>query len=287
MTTAYNLRNQLYFSGEAGRQVIKDPGVNGTIIVTPFDHSVVRLDTAGDRTLETATQVPLGTTVLVCSTIDGNAITNSFPNVGIDDGGFVLFTVTLNGSGVNRWVPISSSNIASGAAPGVGDMDIPIGNNWRAPTALHTNLAAADSAGILGLETGTLATAGSTLNVTVATPAGDTFSARCNTIQLPSNYSAGTDLTLNVTVNETVAATTATVDAVCCGSDDGATDIVATAAQSIVGAAPATKSFTLTGTGLEAGDTLDLRLDITLTDVAATPEYDITDVTIGYTTTGY
>jgi hypothetical protein len=167
---------------------------------------------------------------------------------------------------------------------GSKSVDIPISNNWRIWNAIETNLAATDGTDDLGLVTGTFGAASPSLNVTVATPTTAPFYAREPGFVVPSNYAAGTNLTLKITVVETVAATTATVDAVVLRRDDPAgPDINGTAAQSVVGGAAGEKSFTLNGTSVVPGEVLDIRINLTLNDASATPNYSITKISVDYT----
>lgn len=90
---------------------------------------------------------------------------------------------------------------------------------------------------------------------------------------LPDNYVSGATLTLRVRAGmvTTVSDTTATLDAECyVYDDDGAvgSDVCTTSAQSINSLTKANYSFTITPTGLTAGDTLDIRLTIAITDGA-------------------
>lgn len=284
MTTAYNIRKKLGLSADAKVGHLKDPGASGTIYLDGNDLALVKLATAGTQSLQAAADVGLGTRLIVLAQA---AVTVN--SVALDDGDYAEFVVTLNSSGARQWVQGPSTDIIANVASlislltGTKTVDIAIGNNWRVWDAIITNLAGADGADDLGLETGTFLTGSPTLNVTVATPSNAPFYARDPGFVVPVNYDAGTNLTLDVTVNETVAAATATVDAFVVRRNAPSVDICATAAQSIVGAANTVYSFTLTGTNVVPGEVLDIRLAITLNDGAATPEYDITKVNVDYT----
>lgn len=283
MTTAFNIRRKLGLSRDLP-DLLKDPGASGTIQLDGQDFAVVKLATAGTQTLQAAAQVGLGTEVLVLAqaavTVNG---------VALDDGDYAVFVVTLDSSGARQWVQGPSTDIIANVASlislftGSKTVDVSIGNNWRVWNALETNLANADGADDLGLVTGTYLTSSPTFNVTVATPSNAPFYAREPGFVVPVNYKAATNLTLNVTVTETVAAATATVDASVVRRGAPSVDIVATAAQSVVGAAGTVYSFTLTGTNVVPGEVLDIRLAITLGDGAATPNYSINKVSVSYT----
>lgn len=263
-----------------------DPGASGTIPLQLKSHAICEVvtATAESRALPAAGGHPVGTILVVMFKTDGGnlTITGADQSVVLTDAGDVVAFMVVDNNGTKAWRNIFDSR-AQSALFGTKTANIEISNNWRVWDAIETNLAAADGTDDLGLETGTFGTTAPRLNVTVATPSDDPFYARAMWI-VPQEYKAGTNLTLDITVDETVAATTATVDAVVVNnSNSESTDICATAAQSVVGAAPTTYSFTLTGTNVEPGDVLDIRVALTLTDVAATPEYDITAVNLDYT----
>lgn len=92
-------------------------------------------------------------------------------------------------------------------------------------------------------------------------------------VQVPYEFDAGETLQLvvNGEMNTTVSDGTATVDLEVYKSDlDGTvgSDLCATAAQSINSLTAADKTFTVTATGLNPGDLLDVRVTIAITDSA-------------------
>ena len=96
--------------------------------------------------------------------------------------------------------------------------------------------------------------------------------ARCQ-VALPAEYDAAETVTLRISAGmvTTVADDSATVDVQCYKADrEGAvgSDICNTAAQSINSETFANKDFTITPTGLTAGDVLDIRIAVTVTDAA-------------------
>jgi hypothetical protein len=142
--------------------------------------------------------------------------------------------------------------------------------------ALATPLPGTPAADDLGLVGGTFGTntpkvsSGDLKNTTTTRYAR--FQAR-----LPAEYDAGETVTLrlNAGMETTVASASATLDVECYKSDRAAglgADICATAAQSINSLVLADKDFTITPTGLTAGDVLDFRLTITVTDSATATE---------------
>jgi len=102
---------------------------------------------------------------------------------------------------------------------------------------------------------------------------GTTSDEKCGfEYTLPDNYRAGSTITVRVKAGllTTVSDGTATIDVECWKDDGdgtvGASDICATAAQSINSLTMANKSFTITPTGLVAGDKLILRLSFAASD---------------------
>lgn len=135
--------------------------------------------------------------------------------------------------------------------------------------AYATNLpvaAAADDLGFTG--GGTFGSAPSAIR-TIDFKAASTTAYFRWIIQLPSDYIPGGTLTLrlNAGMNTTVSDGTCTVDA-SAYLDNGGSDLVTTAAQSINSLTAANKDFTITPTGLVPGSTLDVRVVVAGTDAA-------------------
>lgn len=144
--------------------------------------------------------------------------------------------------------------------------------DFRVWDALATNLPATGANDDLGLYGGTFGSASPKLSTGDVKAAGCTRYARCQ-FQLPAEYDAGQSVTLrcHAGMTTTVADTSASLDVECYKSDTEAgvgSDICATAAQSINSLTDADKDFTITPTGLTAGDVLDIRLTITVVDAA-------------------
>jgi len=138
--------------------------------------------------------------------------------------------------------------------------------------ALATNLPATGAADDLGLYGGTFASATPKISTGDVHTGGCTRYARFQ-FQLPVEYDAGASVTLRLHsgMTTTVADTSASVDVECYKSDREAgigSDLCATAAQSINSLTDADKDFTITPTGLTAGDVLDIRLTIAVVDAA-------------------
>jgi len=91
--------------------------------------------------------------------------------------------------------------------------------------------------------------------------------------RLGAEYVSGGDIKLRIRAGmiTTISDDTATVDVECyCDDEDGGVgaDLCATAAQSINSLTKADRDFVITATGLAAGDVLDFRVTIAITDAA-------------------
>jgi hypothetical protein len=281
--TPYQLRQFAYRALEVNRADVADPGASGTIRVGITDRAICNVITAAaeSRALESAANVAPGTLLTVVLYTDGGDLTLT----GSDDGTITMTTVgdyaiftVVNENGTHAWRTVVDGSEEADETTTLTE-DVPLDNEWRVWDAIITNLAGADGTDDLGLVTGTYLTSNPTFNVTVATPTTAPFYARRSYV-LPADYVAGSNLTVRINATETVAATTADLDLNAVDQDSPSTDICATAAQSIIGAAAADFDFVITGTNLVAGDTLDLRVSITLNDAAATPNYSINSIKI-------
>ena len=139
--------------------------------------------------------------------------------------------------------------------------------------AIQTNLPgtpAADDLGLIGTTFGSTAP-----KVT----AGDCKALGATTryarfmVELPECYEAGETVTLSLSagMETTVASVSCTLDVECYEIDKIGgigSDLCATAAQSINSITFASKLFTITSSGLTAGDVLDIRLTIAVNDAA-------------------
>lgn len=140
--------------------------------------------------------------------------------------------------------------------------------------AVQTNLPGTAANDDLGFDGGTWAT-DSPCMTTGDVKAVSTEAHRYARFQfaLPPEYEAGETVTLrcHAGMKTTVADQSCTLDAVVYKSNDEAgigADICATAAQSINSLSDADIDFTITPTGLTAGDVLDVRLDVAYHDDA-------------------
>lgn len=145
---------------------------------------------------------------------------------------------------------------------------------WRVHDALHTLLPgtpAGDDLGLVGdfgvdaprLSAGDLKAAGATTR----------YARSC--VALPPEYIDGDSVAIRVSAGmaDNVADNTATVDLEAHkldGEGGVGADICATAAQSINSTTFSDYDFTITPTGLSAGDELDLRLAVAVNDAAST-----------------
>lgn len=145
-------------------------------------------------------------------------------------------------------------------------------SRFRVWDAATTNLPATSSADDLGLYSGTFGSAAPVIGTGDVKNTSVTRYARVDVV-LPAEYEDGETVTIRVHggMQTTVASASATVDIECYKSDkeQGAgSDLCTTAAQSINSTTFADKDFTITPTGLVAGDTLDIRLTIAVVDSA-------------------
>jgi hypothetical protein len=141
----------------------------------------------------------------------------------------------------------------------------------RVHDAMQTNLPGTSSADDMGLITGTPGTDVPTLQ---GVDFGGTSTDEKGAFEfvLPAEYVAAETITVRVraAMLTSVSDGTALVDVECWkAGDDGAagSDICATAAQSINSLTPANKDFTITPTGLAAGDRLLIRVAFSGSDV--------------------
>lgn len=279
--SAYNVLNELGRARDASASFVLDPGASGVIRPLVTDVGVCELVSTGaqSRSLETAAVHGVGTRLIVILKTDGGDVTVTGSDDGSvvlnDAGDYAIFIVT-NVNGTHAWRTLNNGVTELDEITSF-TVDQPIGNDFRQWDALITNLTGTSNTDDLGLVTGTFGTSNPTLNHTETNPAASSRFARKHFV-LPKSYVAGQNVTLVLNVTETVAATTATVDAQVYDQDAPTLDICATAAQSVLAAAATDFSFTITGTNLVPGDTLDFRVNFTLTAAAASPNYSINSV---------
>lgn len=139
--------------------------------------------------------------------------------------------------------------------------------------AMQTNLpgtAATDDLAIIG---GTFGTAPPTISAGDLKAAGATTRYARFQMQLPECYDSGETVTLSIYAGmvTTVADTSCTVDVQCYKLDKITgigSDLCATSATTINSLVLGAKNFTITPSGLVAGDVFDVRIAITCTDAA-------------------
>lgn len=144
---------------------------------------------------------------------------------------------------------------------------------FRVHDALHTNLPGTAADDDLALATGTLGTDAPKLSAGDLKAAGATTRYGRVQVPLPPEYQDGETVTLRVSagMETTVADTSATVDVECYEVDrEGGvgSDLCTTSAQDINSLTFANADFTITPTGLSAGDLLDIRLAVAVNDAA-------------------
>jgi hypothetical protein len=139
--------------------------------------------------------------------------------------------------------------------------------------AFQTNLPGTAATDDLALVGGTFATAPPTVSGGDMKALGATTRYARFQMQLPECYDAGQTITLSMSAGmvTTVADTSCTLDVQCYKLDKVTgigSDLCATAATSINSLTFADIPFTITPTGLIAGDVFDVRIAITCTDAA-------------------
>lgn len=179
-------------------------------------------------------------------------------------------TLLLNAAGL-RVIDSSGQQKQSGVSTAVEPLAI-LPTDWRVHDAFASNLPATAASDDLGAVNGTDGTHFMSLRTIDFKAATTTAYARCFFV-LPGNYVAGSAITIRVRAGmlTTVSDTSATVDLEVFSNDGDATgsaDLCATSAQSINSLTFSNKDFTVTPTGLVAGQALNIRLVMTGTDGA-------------------
>lgn len=185
-------------------------------------------------------------------------------------------TIDLKGTvDTNQVLTLSATSsdldIASGTSIG---FDL-TGTPTAARGCVTALLAPAASADDLRIVNGTFGTAATTVQTSDSKNTSVTQRARFR-LALPPEYVTGETVKIRVFagMDTTVASSSATVDIECYEFDgEGAlgglpTDLCETNAQSINSTTNASKDFTITSSGLAAGDMLDCRVTIAITDSA-------------------
>ena len=148
----------------------------------------------------------------------------------------------------------------------------------RVHDAMQTLLPAAGVNDDLGLVGGTFGSGTPSAQTSDLKAAGATTQYARFQCPLPAEYADGETVVLRLHAGmlTTVADGSATIDIEAYLSDDEAgvsgADLCATAAQSINSLSVADKDFTITSGALSAGDTLDVRIAVTITDTATGTE---------------
>lgn len=180
--------------------------------------------------------------------------------------------VTLpSGSVVNATVASNAAITRAKLAQETKTYDLPW-ENWRVWNAYNTVLPGTSADDDLALIAGTFGTNTPMIKSRDLKTLSTSLYAR-TTYTLPAEYDAAQAFTIRVKggMETTVAGTSCVVDIECYKSNgEGGlgSDLCATAAQSINSLTLANKDFTITPTGLAAGDKFDIRLTVTVVDGA-------------------
>lgn len=176
---------------------------------------------------------------------------------------------------------VAGDIVCTGDGPAVARTDLTQENlaihkipleRFRVWDAMATNLPGTAAADDLALIHGTFGTNSPTIQTGDLKNTTTTRYARC-TFDIPHTYVDGETITIRIHggMKTTVASASCVVDIECYLSDDEegiSADLCTTAAQSINSLTDADKDFQITSTAVAAGDTLDIRLTVTVTDVA-------------------
>lgn len=146
-------------------------------------------------------------------------------------------------------------------------------SSLRVWDAFHTNLPGTAATDDLAIDGGTFGTSPQVVSAGDLKAAGATTRYARFQVALPECYDAGQTVTiaLHAGMVTTIADTSCTIDVQCYKLDKAAaigSDLCSTAAQSINSLVFAAKSFTITASGLVAGDILDVRIAVACTDAA-------------------
>lgn len=139
--------------------------------------------------------------------------------------------------------------------------------------AYQTNLSGTAATDDLALVGGTFATAPPVISAGDLKAAGATTRYARFQMSLPECYDAGETVTLRISAGmvTTIADTSCTVDVQCYKIDKITgigSDLCATAATTMNSLTFANKDFTITASGLSAGDVFDVRIAVACTDAA-------------------
>ena len=274
---AYNFAARVGQANNSNATTLLDPGSGGTVIVANKGFAVLKLISGtGARTLNSAAASSVNDEVLVVSSVSSATVNG----VTIADGGFILFRVTLDASGVNQWSVVSSSNVETYLERPVLSA-IPL-ETFRVHDAYNTNLPSTaaddDDLELLSPTIGTTAPA-ITATVSNATVTKEAIVAAV----VPTDYVAGTPISIVIPWLRTDAATTsATLDLTAFRAAAPTVDICATAAQDINAAASGTATFVLTPTAVVPGEQILLNLLVAVVD-ATTSLHVLSSVNWSYT----
>ncbi len=178
-------------------------------------------------------------------------------------------TLTLDSNGL-RVVDSSGQFKQAGVSTAIEPFAI-LATDWKKADGV-TPLAASASTTNPGVVIGTDGTNFPTVQ-TIDGKAATTAVVMRTIVRLPSNYAAGSSITLRFKAGmiTTVSDTSCTLGVNVysnAGNNIGSADINATSAQSINSLTFANKDFTITPTGLVAGQELHIKVTITITDSA-------------------
>lgn len=253
---------------------IKDPGSGGTVKMNNHGVATCGFISAGAEARTVNGPSRVGQELTLYLDTDGGNVTVTVKDSGgnttythsLNDAGDVLLYRSLKTGSTLVWSLIASTG---GFGATTGTREVPL-TSFRVHDALQTNLPGTAANDDMAIITGTPGTDAPTLQGVDFGGTTTDEAAACELV-IPEDYAPGGTLTLRVraAMLTTVSDGTATVDVNVWKPDgDGAvgSDLCATAAQSINSLTLANKDFTITPTGLVAGDKLMVKLSFAGSD---------------------
>jgi hypothetical protein len=183
-----------------------------------------------------------------------------------------LYTVIPSGEILNSHIGASAGIERSKLATETLKFNVPL-EMLRVHDAFQTSLPTTASSDDLGMIIGTFGTDAVVVQTSDSKNTSTTQRGRFS-VRLPHDYVAGNPLSIAAWagMKTTVASSLATIDFEVYAKNDSTglvgSDLVTTAATTINSLTAAAKEFVITPTGLVAGDELDIRVTIAITDSA-------------------
>jgi hypothetical protein len=270
-----------------GFSTVGDPGASGTISINGKGDAICEVVTAAaeSRVLPSATDFPVGQSLMVAFVTDGGDLTITGSADGTvtmtEAGDLAVFKVSRTGS-TKVWKTVFESDLLS--AQGAITAYLPL-TSFRVWDAMATNLPAVAAANNLGLVTGTFLTDQpyiTTGNVNATTATRRALAE----YKIPENYQAGSPLTVYAVWSRVDAAqVTATIDAEFVKASAPTVDLTGNPAPtSVNGSTAGVAQWPIIATTLLPGDLCMIRMNLAMDDTAGGgSEVRLTGIAVGYT----